>query len=422
MAAPMMKLRILPVFCCALLLLGSACTQHKQPSATVQPDAATVTPKPDKTATVAALPGLSADATRAMASTVTPLAPGIRVSRVQINAPYVALTFDDGPSAALTPKVLDILGRHHAQGTFFVLGQNASANRSILARAAAEGHELGVHTWSHIKMTSAGQAKIDSEVSRTSEVIRSVTGRSPKLMRPPYGATNKGIIAHMYNSYGMYSVLWDVDTLDWKHPGVQRVINTAVGQAKPGSIILVHDIHASTLAALEGIVTGLQARGFKIVTVSRLMALARNAAGAGEPAAAPVAPLAPVAPVAEPAAQPVAEPVVPVAPLAPVATVTPAAPVAAVPATQPAAPVELAPATAVSAAPSLDIAPAATVAETYPVATPVTVAPAAPANAPVVSVSAAEPEPAAASATISSIPAPEPQPAAETTEEPGDSF
>lgn len=299
----------------------AACSHSSQEASTANAAPAVVSstsaplpaiPAPRSTET----PGMSADATRAAALNVTPAAPGLRVSRVHVPGMYVALTFDDGPAPATTPKVLDILKRNNAVGTFFVLGENASRNRSLVARAAAEGNEIGVHTWSHIKMTGSSLEKVDSEISRTAAVITDITGRAPRVMRPPYGAINGGLVNRMKAQYGMRSILWDVDTLDWKHPGVQKVINTAVGQAKPGSIILVHDIHASTVAALEGIVQGLQARGFKLVTVSQLIAMANRAAGQNAdaaPAAAPAAPVGPApapevtpAPAATP--EPVAEP------------------------------------------------------------------------------------------------------------------
>lgn len=256
-------------------------------------------------------------------------APGLRVARVQVPGMYVALTFDDGPSASLTPRVLDILRRNNAVGTFFVLGQNAAVNRSVVARAAAEGNEIGVHTWSHIKMSGSSLAKVDSEIGRTRSLIQDITGQAPLVMRPPYGATNGALVNRMKAQFGMRSILWDVDTLDWRHPGVQKVINTAVGQAKPGSIILVHDIHASTVAAVEGIVQGLQARGFKLVTVSQLIALANRGAGLGADAApaaaATPAPVAEPAPAEEPPAASQPDAVLP-EPAAPAAEVTIAEP------------------------------------------------------------------------------------------------
>ncbi len=229
---------------------------------------------------------------------------GRRVSRVTMNGKYVALTFDDGPHPSLTPRALDILKRYGAKGTFFMLGRNANYYKRIVARAANEGHEIGVHTWSHIKMNSSSRARVDSEVSRTQNVLASITGTVPRVMRPPYGSTNAALVNHMYNKYGMASILWDVDTIDWRKPGINKVISTAVNRARPGSIILVHDIHATTLAALEGIVTGLQARGFKLVTVSELMMLAQNESTQGtaepQPAPAPEPTPAPV-PAPEPA-------------------------------------------------------------------------------------------------------------------------
>ena len=253
---------------------------------------------------------------------------GRRVCHVPMKGKYVALTFDDGPHPSLTPKVLDILQRHGAKGTFFMLGQNADRYKSVVTRAAAEGHELGVHTWSHIKMNSSSRAKVDSEISRTQKVIAAASGTSPRVMRPPYGATNKTLIDHMYNRYGMASILWDVDTLDWRKPGVEKVISTAVNKATPGSIILVHDIHASTVAALEGIVTGLKARGFQMVTVSELMLIgkreAAEAAAAQEAAQPQAAELVAETPVSQ--EQPVQDAADAAAPL-PVAPEATAAPV-----------------------------------------------------------------------------------------------
>ncbi len=217
----------------------------------------------------------------------TPAAPGKRIAHVNVPGPYVAVTFDDGPSASLTPQVLDIFNRHGAHATFFVLGRNATRNRSLLARAVAEGHEVGSHTWSHINMRASSLSSIFNELDRTNAVIEQATGQRPKVMRPPYGSVTTPLINAVYNRYNTPAIMWDVDTNDWRKPGVQTVINRAVGKAKPGSIILLHDIHASTLAAVEGIVTGLQARGFNLVTVSELIDMGRRAAGVGAPAVVP---------------------------------------------------------------------------------------------------------------------------------------
>ncbi len=290
-----MKTRLL--FSCLLAFLYVSCTGSPTPPVKDAP-AHTVVPgvsspvQPGKTTRPDQKDGEGKTSVGQRVEPVAPFvpaAPGKRVARVSVPGNYVALTFDDGPSASLTPRVLDILNEYGARATFFVLGENAVRNKSLLSRAAAEGHELGSHTWSHIKLTGSSQEKICSEIERTNAVIAEATGKRPLVMRPPYGATNAGIVNLMDSRFGMSSILWDVDTRDWQHPGVDVVVRRAVGNARPGSIILVHDIHASTLAAVEGIVSGLQARGFKLVTVSQLMELGRRAAGQG---AAPLAPAA----------------------------------------------------------------------------------------------------------------------------------
>lgn len=342
-----------------MLVLGVTACGHRHakpapapapaPVRTVAAPAPIPAPRPAETTaeTAAETPAAPVAPAQPVAPAPTPMptqaaAPGLRVARVQVPGMYVALTFDDGPSASLTPRVLDILRRNNAVGTFFVLGQNAAVNRSVVARAAAEGNEIGVHTWSHIKMSGSSLAKVDSEISRTRNLIQEITGHAPLVMRPPYGATNGALVNRMKAQFGMRSILWDVDTLDWRHPGVQKVINTAVGQAKPGSIILVHDIHASTVAAIEGIVQGLQARGFKLVTVSQLISLANRAAGqnadAAPAAVAAPAPAPETAPAPEsesapeatpaPAEQPAAELPAAESPVAPAAEPLPAVPAA----------------------------------------------------------------------------------------------
>ncbi len=305
-----------------LALSLAACSQNSEPEEVAEPLTPVVKeaqtpqplqpkpvklapPRPGKVAPVVAPAFRPVDTS----APFVPSAPGKRISRVNVPGPYVAVTFDDGPSAALTPQVLDIFNRHGARATFFVQGQNASRNRSLLARMAAEGHEVGSHTWSHVNMRTCGTAKLISELDRTAAVIEQATGSRPRVMRPPYGSANANLINMVYNRYGTPAIMWDVDTNDWRKPGVETVIRRAVGNAKPGSIILLHDIHSSTLAAVEGIVTGLQARGFKLVTVSQLIAMGRRAAGATAPAREPEAPAAiPEQPAPAPiAAAPVAE-------------------------------------------------------------------------------------------------------------------
>ena len=277
------------------LVLAACCTQQQQQNQRLPQEMEITEPEKDKPGKITR-PGKTQQPVKPVQVKPTkpfvPVAPGIKVSSVSVPGNYVAITFDDGPSSALTPKVLDVLKKYGAKATFFVLGDNAGRYPSVLARAVAEGHELGNHTYNHIKMTGNSHETVCSEIERTNAAIVAATGRRPKLMRPPYGATNSELVNLMYNNYGLRSIMWNVDTNDWKRPGVNVVVNRAVNSAKPGAIILLHDIHSSTAAAVEGIVKGLHAHGYQLVTVSELIEMGRAAAAsaAQAPAAEVAAP------------------------------------------------------------------------------------------------------------------------------------
>lgn len=288
----MIKKRILMVTGLLAAALFASCQSSNDQMENTAPQAG-VQPVTQQSGTPATRTGVAASTQKskpivdAKPVKFVPSVPGRRISRVSVPGKYVAVTFDDGPHATLTPKVLDILARHNAKATFFVLGDRASRNPSILARAVAQGSEIGSHTWNHANLSRSSLSTVKSELDRTAAAIQSATGRAPRIMRPPYGACNSTVLSYIYEQYGTPAILWDVDTNDWRKPGVQTVINRAVQGARPGSIILLHDIHSSTVAAVEGIVTGLQARGFTLVTVSELIRMGRAAAGVSPNAPAP---------------------------------------------------------------------------------------------------------------------------------------
>lgn len=203
---------------------------------------------------------------------------GKKISSVNVSGKYVALTFDDGPHPTYTPKILDILKKYNAKATFFVLGSRVQSYPSIVARTVAEGSEVGVHTWNHPNLTKASYATVRKEMGDTIRAIQSASNYTPHTMRPPYGAVNANLVNFFAQEYKMSTIMWSIDTNDWRKPGVQAVINEAVNKARPGSIILIHDIHGSSYQAVEGIVSGLINRGFKLVTVSQLMAMQTSAA------------------------------------------------------------------------------------------------------------------------------------------------
>ncbi len=175
----------------------------------------------------------------------------------------VALTFDDGPHPDLTPRLLDILERERISATFFVIGSCAAQRPDIIRRAFGAGHEIGNHTWSHPVLTRVSLAQAAEEISRTDALLNDLTGDVPNTLRPPYGAMNDRLselaLPHPF-------MLWDVDTLDWKTrstPAVERAAATS-----EGGIVLLHDIHPTTVEAVPAIIRNFKSRSYRFVTIS----------------------------------------------------------------------------------------------------------------------------------------------------------
>ncbi|WP_344951483.1 polysaccharide deacetylase family protein [Sphaerisporangium flaviroseum] len=180
----------------------------------------------------------------------------------------VALTFDDGPFD-YTGKVLDMLAEHHAKATFFVVGHMVNAQTGFtLRRMVSEGHELGNHSWDHPTLTALSHEALRGQLERTQEVVRAVTGTTMRLMRPPYGATD-GKVAEETARAGLAQIMWDLDTLDWRDRDSALVARRA-SAAPPGSVVLMHDIHKSTVEAVPRLLRELDAKGYTFVTVSEL--------------------------------------------------------------------------------------------------------------------------------------------------------
>lgn len=181
-------------------------------------------------------------------------------------AKCVALTFDDGPGA-YTQRLLGYLRQARARATFFVLGQNVGGNAAAIRQAVSDGHEIGGHSWSHPDLTTLSGQAVKTQLGRTHQEIERVAGVRPQLFRPPYGATN----ARIARAAGVPQILWDVDTLDWRYRNSARVARVAVRQARRGSIVLMHDIHRTTVAAVPKVLAGLKRRGFQFAGVSDLL-------------------------------------------------------------------------------------------------------------------------------------------------------
>src|SRR5713101_5996864 len=199
----------------------------------------------------------------------------ITFNSVHTDGPYIAMTFDDGPSATLTPKLLDLLAAHHIKATFFVIGENVAEHPEIVERAAHEGHEIGNHSWSHPNFAKMSDEGVRRELRRTDDAIKSAIGARPTLLRPPYGSLTARQKRWIHDEFGYQIILWDVDPLDWKRPGPAVVCNRILKETRAGSIVLSHDIHPGTIEAMPRTFDQLEAKGFKFVTVSELIRMAR---------------------------------------------------------------------------------------------------------------------------------------------------
>jgi peptidoglycan/xylan/chitin deacetylase (PgdA/CDA1 family) len=182
----------------------------------------------------------------------------------------VALTFDDGPGP-YTAKLLRMLASRHAKATFFLIGGNIPGREAVVRRELAEGHAIGDHTWSHPDLSRLPQGRIRSQLTRTLAEIAGVTGAPTHLMRPPYGATDKQV-GKVARSLGLVQIVWSVDTDDWRDRNSAIVAHRAISRAHRGDIILMHDIHPTTVNAVPKILLGLAKRGFTFATVPELLA------------------------------------------------------------------------------------------------------------------------------------------------------
>lgn len=183
------------------------------------------------------------------------------------SVPMVALTYDDGPYSPVTNRILDTLEKYDAKATFFVVGNRVSSYSSSVKRAYNMGCEIANHTYNHTFLTSASNSTINSEISRTNNAVKSITGQSPVIVRAPGGEVNSRVL----NTVSYPFVGWDVDTLDWSSRNASSVVSKIKNNVRNGSIVLMHDLYSSTASATETIVPWLINKGYCLVTVSELM-------------------------------------------------------------------------------------------------------------------------------------------------------
>src|SRR5581483_8826951 len=184
----------------------------------------------------------------------------------------IALTFDDGPGP-YTPQVLDVLEREHVPGTFFEVGVLERYFHDSTSRIVRDGFPIGDHTFSHAPMSELSRADQRTQLLQQIQATERYGAPFPRLFRPPYGLWNSTTFS-LLAKYHMLMVLWTVDTSDYREPGVSAIVQSAVQGARPGAIILMHDAggnRSETVAALPIIIRQLRAKGYRFVTVPRLL-------------------------------------------------------------------------------------------------------------------------------------------------------
>ncbi|MEV4896570.1 polysaccharide deacetylase family protein [Nonomuraea sp. NPDC055795] len=174
--------------------------------------------------------------------------------------------------------LLDTLRDAGARATFFTVGVNAAARPDLLRRMSGEGHLVGSHSWAHRDLSKLSSSKIADSLIRTQDTLTATLGERPTLVRPPYGAISKDVVA-VSKELGVSLVNWDVDTRDWRDRKAGVVAKRAVKGAHPGAIILMHDIHRTTVEAVPDVLKKLRGKGYTFVTVPELYGSAGMQAG-----------------------------------------------------------------------------------------------------------------------------------------------
>ncbi len=187
----------------------------------------------------------------------------------------IALTFDDGPDANFTPKILDVLKKHEVPATFFIIGVNAEKNPDNLKRITIEGHDIGQHGYNHYKMSNLTPEEINAELDKVNILLKEQTGKSTNIFRPPYGAIDPELVETV-KARGDYIILWDIDSLDWRGLDKNQILKNILPEVHPGAIILQHSAGGpgedltGTIEALDELIPELQTAGYQFVTISQM--------------------------------------------------------------------------------------------------------------------------------------------------------
>lgn len=181
----------------------------------------------------------------------------------------IAFTFDDGPNPKTTTKLLNNLEKYNARVTFFVLGSRVVQFKNTLKTAYEQGNQIGSHTYNHLNLLNINNYQVMKEIKKTNEEIEKIIGIKPSLIRPPYGNTNKEI-REMAN---MHTIIWNIDTLDWKTRNAEKIEKEILKNAHDGAIILLHDIYEESIDGALSAMEKLEKEGYAFVTIEEMAEL-----------------------------------------------------------------------------------------------------------------------------------------------------
>ena len=190
---------------------------------------------------------------------------GVLLRKIDKNKKMVALTYDDGPSI-YTPRILKTLKENNSVATFFAVGNRVPMYSDTVKKAYDMGCEIGNHTYEHKSLPNLSETEVKRQISKTNKEVKKAIGEKPVIMRPTGGATNTNIKKWV----GMPSIIWSVDTLDWKTRNADSTRRAVLNRVKDGDIVLMHDLYSATATASETIIPELVRRGYQLVTVSEL--------------------------------------------------------------------------------------------------------------------------------------------------------
>lgn len=196
----------------------------------------------------------------------------IAIAGTRTEEKVVALTFDHSWGNKFTPSILDTLQKNNLKVTFFIMGPWAEKYPEVAKRMVADGHEIASHGYRHENYGDRSAEWVREDIQKSAEQIKAVTGVEPRLLRPPNGHYSQTSL-RVTEELGYKTIIWNIDSLDWKNPGRDVIIERVVKRLKPGGIILLHasDTPVQTAEALPILLARIQEAGYKVVTVGDLL-------------------------------------------------------------------------------------------------------------------------------------------------------